>query len=598
MARQPVDLRRAEAEAQHVVEVKIVQLIRADERLRLLGDLAVFVRRQQLGTDRRVENVEQHGAQGLVFRRVGGIAHDMAHERFRHVGVHAVHAHVVAVVGRPAEGQLAQIARADDEPARAVGEVHELERAHAGLAVFIRHVERGFVLPDVGKVAVDGARDRDLLKCHAQLLAEDLGVRARAVRRAEARHRHGQHVLCRAAEPLHRVHGHEQRKAAVQSAGDADDGGLGVRVGNALGQPVGLHGEDELAALGAGGIVGRDERRRRDGPRERHLPQRQVEHDRLVSRALGLERRAAAALADHAAEVELRVGAARAEGLRFCQQRAVFADEVVRGKDHVGRGFSVAGVGVEIRAQQPRRLLAHERAAVVGLADRLVAGREVCDHGRARERVVRARRQRSPQILAHLGREAKLRHLRAAKQQLRAERHLLPGKAQRAHAGGCGVELPLFVKLAVVRQVRFRHQTQQLPVADDGGAVIELAVHRDRQAHECDKVEPRARLQHGGEPFGCGALERLLEKQVAARVAGQPQFGEHSQLRAVQRRAPHGGDGLLCVERAVGHAQRRRDRAGFEKTVDHDVITLSKSKTRSAKRSGRRGKFARAADRN
>ena len=98
--------------------------------------------------------------------------------------------------------------------------------------------------------------------------------------------------------------------------------------------------------------------------------------------------------------------------------------------------------------------------------------------------------------------------------------------------------------------------------------------------------------------FGCGALERLLEKQVAARVAGQPQFGEHSQLRAVQRRAPHGGDGLLCVERAVGHAQRRRDRAGFEKTVDHDVITLSKSKTRSAKRSGRRGKFARAADRN
>ena len=135
-------------------------------------------------------------------------------------------------------------------------------------------------------------------------------------------------------------------------------------------------------------------------------------------------------------------------------------------------------------------------------------------------------------------------------------------------------------------------------MADDGGAVIELAVHRDGQAHERDKVEPRARLQHGGEPFGRGALERLLEKQVAARVAGQPQFGEHRQLRAIRRCAPHGGDGLLCVERAVGHAQRRRDRAGFEKTVDHDVITLSKSKTRSAKRSGRRGKFARAADRN
>ena len=71
------------------------------------------------------------------------------------------------------------------------------------------------------------------------------------MRRAEARHRHGQHILCRTAELLHRAHGHEQRETAVQPAGDADDGGLGVRVGDALGQPVGLHGEDELAALGA-----------------------------------------------------------------------------------------------------------------------------------------------------------------------------------------------------------------------------------------------------------------------------------------------------------------------------------------------------------
>ena len=87
-----------------------------------------------------------------------------------------------------------------------------------------------------------------------------------------------------------------------------------------LGQPVGLHGEDELAALGAGGVVGRDERRRRDGPRERHLPERQMERHRLVSCALRLKRRAAAALADHAAEVEFRAGIAGAEGPGFRQQ--------------------------------------------------------------------------------------------------------------------------------------------------------------------------------------------------------------------------------------------------------------------------------------
>ena len=252
------------------------------------------------------------------------------------------------------------------------------------------------------------------------------------------------------------------------------------------------------------------------------------------------------------------------------------------------------GVGVEVRAQQPRRLLAHERAAVIGLADGLVAGREICNHGRACERVVRARRQRRPQILAHLDAEAKLRHLRAAEQQLRAERHLLPGKMQRAHAGGRGIELPPFVKLAVVRQVCFRHQTQQLPVADDGGTVVELSVHRDRQSHEGHEVKVRACLEHGGEPSCCGTLERLLEKQVAAGIAGQPQLGEHRQLHAVRRCALHGGDGLLRVERAVGHAQRGRDRAGFEKTVDHDIITLSKDRRRSNSCLRRRSESRRA----
>ena len=351
VAREPVDLRRPEAEAQHVVQVKIVQLVGADERFRLLGDLAVFLCRQQLGADGGVENVEQHSTQGFVFRRVGCVAHDVAHECFRYICIHAVHAHVVAVVGGPAEGQLAQIAGADDEPARAVGEVHELERAHARLTVFIRHVKHGLVLPNVGKVAVDGARDRDLLKRHAQLLTEDLGVGARAVRCAEARHRHGQHVLRRAAELLHRAHGHEQGEAAVQPAGDADDGGLCVRMGDALGQTVRLHGKNELAALGTCGIIRRDERRRRDIPRERHLPERQVKLNRCIACIFEPERCAAAALADHASEVELRTGVPCTEGLRLREQRTVFTDEVMRGKDHVGRRLAVPGVGVEVRAQ-------------------------------------------------------------------------------------------------------------------------------------------------------------------------------------------------------------------------------------------------------
>jgi len=93
-------------------------------------------------------------------------------------------------------------------------------------------------------------------------------------------------------------------------------------------------------------------------------------------------------------------------------------------------------------------------------------------------------------------------------------------------------------------------------VADDGGTVVELSVHCDRQSHEGHEVKVRARLEHGGEPSCCGTLERLLEKQVAAGIAGQPQLRKDRQLHAVRRCALHGGDGLLRVECTVGHAQR------------------------------------------
>ena len=93
-------------------------------------------------------------------------------------------------------------------------------------------------------------------------------------------------------------------------------------------------------------------------------------------------------------------------------------------------------------------------------------------------------------------------------------------------------------------------------MADDGGTVVELSVHCDRQSHEGHEVKVRARLEHGGEPSCCGTLERLLEKQVAAGIAGQPQLRKDRQLHAVRRCALHGGDGLLRVKCTVGHAQR------------------------------------------
>ena len=57
------DLARRIAEAQHIIQEKVVQLIRADQVFRLLCDLAVLCG-QQFGGDGGVEDVQQHLFQG------------------------------------------------------------------------------------------------------------------------------------------------------------------------------------------------------------------------------------------------------------------------------------------------------------------------------------------------------------------------------------------------------------------------------------------------------------------------------------------------------------------------------------------------------
>ena len=69
------------------------------------------------GRYRGIEHILQHVGQLIRRVRSASIGHKVAHQRFRDRGVHAVHTHVVAVVGRPAERQLGQVARADDHAA-------------------------------------------------------------------------------------------------------------------------------------------------------------------------------------------------------------------------------------------------------------------------------------------------------------------------------------------------------------------------------------------------------------------------------------------------------------------------------------------------
>ena len=145
-----------------------MQLVRTHQILGFLSDLAIARRGQELGRHRRIEDVEQCGGDATA-KDIGRIAHQMAYERLGHARVDGIHAHMVTVVGGPAERQLGQVARADDKTTGLVGEVHENLRALARLAVLIGHVLDRRVVLDVLKMLLHSRVNRDLAEAHTQV---------------------------------------------------------------------------------------------------------------------------------------------------------------------------------------------------------------------------------------------------------------------------------------------------------------------------------------------------------------------------------------------------------------------------------------------
>ena len=165
------DLLGAEAEAEEIVEEEVVELIGTHQVFRLLCDVALVVGRRQFGRDRCVDDIVEHlvGRASVLGKLLGGLVgvghegHEVADERLGNADVDSIHAHVVAIVGTPSEGQFAEVARADDQSAILVAQVHEDLRAFACLRVFVGCIVDGGVVADVGKMLCDGLGNADLM---------------------------------------------------------------------------------------------------------------------------------------------------------------------------------------------------------------------------------------------------------------------------------------------------------------------------------------------------------------------------------------------------------------------------------------------------
>ena len=178
-------------------------------------------------------------------------------------------------------------------------------------------------------------------------------------------------------------------------------------------------------------------------------------------------------------------------------------------------------------------------------------------------------RQGAPQIFADLHTQHKAGHLAAAEQQGGAKGHLLTAHLRQLHLGAARGELALFVELAVVGQIGLGHKAQDPAMAQHGGAVVQLAVHQQRQADQSHHIQLLRFSQQGAQSVQRTGLQSTLQKQVAAGIAGQAELGEHGQLHAAGCGLTQSLGDLPDVIGAVGHPQCGRKGGCFQKTIFH-----------------------------
>ena len=384
---------------------------------------------------------------------------------------------MVAVVGGPAQRQLAQVARADHQTALHVGDVHQYLRALAGLTVFIGRRAVFGIESDVAEVLRAGVADRNFADRDAQPAHQFQRGVVGAVRGAEAGHGDADDSGAVESQLVERADRDEQGQRRIQSARNADYGLFAAGVHQPFGQPVRLYLENLLAAFAAVRFVLRHERHRVDVAVERRGPESfgDLHFDYGVLRRPFVHAKRGVAAAFEFQPLNVDIGhdelLFEPEASRFAEYPAVFGADAVAGEHQIGGRFAEACRAVDVSREGAGRLLGHELTQVGVLAHRFGRRREVEDHLGAVEREVRRRRNGGPEVLADF--DAEFRAVDPEREG-RAEVGALFRDGDRLFRdAGAGCEPAVFVELRIVGDVGLGYDAQHTALRENDGAVVE-----------------------------------------------------------------------------------------------------------------------------
>ena len=387
---------------------------------------------------------------------------------------------------------------------------------------------------NVPEVLLHSRVNRNLAEAHAQVAGKRLGIRLGTMRRAKAGHGHGRDTGARQPQCIEGAHGHKQCQRGVQAARKTDDCSLGARMGQAGLEAGGLQVEDGLATLGQVTMVGRHKGRAGEDTVDaeciaqdrfvcQHALKRELNGRGLRRIVRARPRRRATALGNQA--VKVNVGDGHITGKQFGRGElgAVFVDEVLARKDHVGRGLALTRIRVGIGTVQARALVGYEAAAVVSLTDDFVRSRRVENHRRTGKRHLGRRGRRHPQVLTDLNAQHQVLGalITAAVDKPRTQRNrTLTGKLDPYRICGRRSKPAALVELAIVGQMLLGREAQKLARAAHGGAVVDVFCHRNGQANGKDDRQVTRLVEDAHKRRLTGMQQRAVMEQVGRGIAG------------------------------------------------------------------------------
>jgi hypothetical protein len=248
----------------------------------------------------------------------------------------------------------------------------------------------------------------------------------------------------------------------------------------------------------------------------------------------------------------------KGEPAAFREHGAVLGDHRVAAEDDVLRGLGRPAGDVDIRRVEPAGLLENELAAVVGLGDPVVAGREVEDHLGAGQGVVAARRRGRPEVLADLDREGHPSHLeQLAGREAEFAQPLVGDGLVDARARGKPAPL---IEFAVVGQVDLGDRPADPAAVDHERGVVQPAVGGlERGSHEEGRGDRRGLAGQICEPFPDRGQQVAGLEEVFAGIPGEGQLGEQHDRRPRRGGPPRRPQDRRRIGRRVGDPDGRVD---------------------------------------